>query len=130
MGVPYNGSNMAQHPQYITVYKLASPSLIAACVYTHLLQVGYMGVPYNGNNMAQHPQYITVRNARGREMLDCLGAELQRMPAVSKGDSRPLVMQVGLVGYPRNSTQVVGSGVNSCFLSCFLSCPVVADCHF
>jgi hypothetical protein len=61
-----------------------------------MLQVGYMGVPYNGSNMAQHPQYITVRNARGREMLDCLGAQLQRMPAVSKGDSRPLVMQVGL----------------------------------
>jgi hypothetical protein len=54
-----------------------------------------MGVPYNGSNMAQHPQYITVRNSRGREMLDCLGAELQRMPAVSKGNSRPLVMQVG-----------------------------------
>jgi hypothetical protein len=53
-----------------------------------------MGVPYIGSNMAQHPQYITVRNSRGREMLDCLGTELQRMPAVSKGDSRPLVMQV------------------------------------
>lgn len=53
-----------------------------------------MGVPYNGSNMAQHPQYITVRNARGRAMLDCLGPQLQRLPAVSKGDSRPLVMQV------------------------------------
>jgi hypothetical protein len=30
-------------------------------------------------------------------MLDCLGAELQRMPAVSKSDRRPLVMQVGSV---------------------------------
>jgi hypothetical protein len=60
------------------------------------LQVGYMGVPYNGSDMAQHPQYITVRNARGREMLDCLGAELQRTPAMSKGDGRPLVMQVGV----------------------------------
>ncbi|WIA38743.1 hypothetical protein OEZ86_002042 [Tetradesmus obliquus] len=57
------------------------------------LVVGYMGVPYNGSNMAQHPQYITVRNARGRAMLDCLGPQLQRLPAVSKGDSRPLVMQ-------------------------------------
>eukprot|EP00882_Tetradesmus_deserticola_P004812 GHRQ01005071.1.p1 GENE.GHRQ01005071.1~~GHRQ01005071.1.p1 ORF type:complete len:466 (+),score=194.94 GHRQ01005071.1:243-1640(+) len=57
------------------------------------LVVGYMGVPYNGSNMAQHPQYITVRNARGRQMLDCLGPQLQRLPAVSKGDSRPLVMQ-------------------------------------
>jgi hypothetical protein len=30
-------------------------------------------------------------------MLDCLDAELQGMPVVSKGDSRPLVMQVGLI---------------------------------
>ncbi|KAF6262368.1 coenzyme F420 hydrogenase [Scenedesmus sp. NREL 46B-D3] len=57
------------------------------------LVVGYMGVPYNGSDMAQHPQYLTVRNARGRRMLDCLGAQLQRLPAASKGDSRPLVMQ-------------------------------------
>lgn len=59
-----------------------------------LPQVGYMGVPYNGSNMAQHQQYITVRNARGREMLDVLGTELQRMPAISKGNRQPLVMQV------------------------------------
>eukprot|EP00879_Flechtneria_rotunda_P014646 GHRR01015305.1.p1 GENE.GHRR01015305.1~~GHRR01015305.1.p1 ORF type:complete len:238 (+),score=88.27 GHRR01015305.1:614-1327(+) len=57
------------------------------------LVVGYMGVPYNGGNMAQHPQYITIRNDRGREMLDLLGDDLIRTPAISKGDRRPLVMQ-------------------------------------
>jgi hypothetical protein len=57
-------------------------------------QVGYMGVPYNGSPMAQHPQYLTVRNSRGREMLDVLGAELTRTPAIDTGDRRPLVMQV------------------------------------
>jgi hypothetical protein len=53
-----------------------------------------MGVPYNGSPMAQHPQYLTVRNSRGREMLDVLGSELTRTPAIDTGDRRPLVMQV------------------------------------
>jgi hypothetical protein len=53
-----------------------------------------MGVPYNGSPMAQHPQYLTVRNSRGREMIDVLGSELIRTPAVDTGDRRPLVMQV------------------------------------
>lgn len=57
------------------------------------LVVGYMGVPYNGSPMAQHPQYLTVRNSRGREMIDVLGSELIRTPAVDTGDRRPLVMQ-------------------------------------
>lgn len=57
------------------------------------LVVGYMGVPYKGGQMSQHPQYITVRNSRGREMLDSLGMELHRIPAVSKGSRGPLVMQ-------------------------------------
>lgn len=55
-----------------------------------------MGVPYNGSPMASHPQYLTVRNSRGREMLDVLGAELIRTPALDTGDRRPLVMQVGV----------------------------------
>ncbi len=60
------------------------------------MQVGYMGVPYDGSDMAQHPQYVTVRNQRGQEMLKALGdvGQLERRPAISSGDRRPLVMQV------------------------------------
>jgi hypothetical protein len=45
--------------------------------------------------MTSHPQYITVRNQRGADMLAALGGSLQRLPPVSSGDRRPLVMQVG-----------------------------------
>eukprot|EP00775_Hariotina_reticulata_P002974 gene2974-3258_t len=57
------------------------------------LVVGYMGVPYQGGPMSKHPQYITIRNSRGRELLDSLGPDLIKTPAVDKGDRRPLVMQ-------------------------------------
>ena len=52
-----------------------------------------MGVPYHHTEMTSHPQYLTVRNARGQELLDTVGDQLQRFPTASSGQREPFVLQ-------------------------------------
>lgn len=114
MGVPYNGSPMAQHPQYLTVRNSRGREMIdvlgSELIRTPPVDTGdrrplvmqvNMGWAGGGGVVTPVGACNCVPpslNSRGREMIDVLGSELIQTAHVDTRDRRPLVMQVCRAG--------------------------------